>query len=117
MNAFAGKVRGGAVEIGASKFTAPEIAGETDSDAVAFVRPHDIRVTREPGGPATLKARVKHFTAVGPFANLELERLDSHEQFTVQLTKDQFRNLQPRPGEELFVELQKVKIFPEDYSI
>jgi sulfate/thiosulfate transport system ATP-binding protein len=117
VNAFAGKVRDGAVEIGDTKFTAPEIAGETDSDAVAFVRPHDIRVTREPHGPATLKARVKHFTAVGPFASLELERLDSHEQFTVQLTKEQFRNLEPQAGEELFVELQKVKIFPEDYSI
>ncbi len=117
VNAFAGKVRDGAMEIGGGRFAAPEIAGETDSDAVAFVRPHDIRVTREPDGPAMLKARVKHCNAVGPFANLELERLDSHEHFTVHLSKEQFRELQPRPGEELFVELQKVKIFPDDYSI
>jgi sulfate/thiosulfate transport system ATP-binding protein len=117
VNAFAGKVRAGSLEIGESKFNAPEIAGETDSDAVAFVRPHDIRVAREPGGPTTLKARVKHFNAVGPVANLELERLDSHEQFTVQLSKEQFRELQPQPGEELFVELRNVKVFPEDFSI
>jgi ABC-type sulfate/molybdate transport systems ATPase subunit len=81
------------------------------------VRPHDIGVSREPGGPATLKARVKHCNAVGPFAILELERLDSHEHFTVQLSKEQFRGLQPQPGEELFVELRNVKVFPEDYSI
>ena len=117
VNAFAGKVRDGAVEIGETKFAAPEIAGETDSDATAFVRPHDIRVSREPGGAATLKARVKHCNAVGPFASLELERLDSREQFTVQLSKEQFHELQPKPGEELFVELRNVKIFPEDYSI
>jgi sulfate transport system ATP-binding protein len=117
VNAFAGRVRDGAVEIGEGKFTAPGIAGETDSDAVAFVRPHDIRVARAPGGPTTLKARVKYFNAVGPFANLELERLDSHEQFTVQLSKEQFRELQPRLGEELFVELRNVKVFPEDFSI
>ena len=117
VNAFPGKVRDGAVEIGAGKFAAPEIAGEKEASATAFVRPHDIRVTRAPGGPATLKARVKHCHAVGPFAHLELERLDTHQQFTVQLSKEQFGELQPRPGEELFVELRNVKVFPDDYSI
>jgi sulfate transport system ATP-binding protein len=117
VNAFAGRVHNGTVIIGGSKFAAPEIAGEMDTPAVAFVRPHDIRVTRAPDGPATLKARVKHCNAVGPFAQLELERLDSGEQFVVQLTKEQFRQLNPQPGEQVFVEFQNVKIFPEDYSI
>jgi hypothetical protein len=35
----------------------------------------------------------------------------------VQLSQEQFRELQPRPGEELFVELRNVKVFPDDYSI
>ena len=117
VNAFAGKVRAGSLEIGDGKFAAPEIAGETDSDAIAFVRPHDIRVTRVPGGPATLKARVRHCNAIGPFANVELERLDNGGLFTVQLSKEQFRELQPQPGEQLFVELRNVKVFPEDFSI
>jgi sulfate transport system ATP-binding protein len=116
VNAFAGHVRDGSVHIGDSKFAAHGATGGKDTSATAFVRPHDIRVTREPGGPATLKARVKHFNAVGPFANVELERLDNHEPFNVQLSKEQFQELQPRPGEELFVELRNVKVF-EDYSI
>jgi len=116
VNAFAVRVRAGALEIGAGKLAAPAHAGEGDTPAVAFVRPHDIRVSRSPG-PATLKARVKRCNAVGPFANLELERLDSHEPFSVQLSQEQFRELQPQPGEELFVELRNVKVFPEDYSI
>jgi sulfate/thiosulfate transport system ATP-binding protein len=98
-----------------NSFAAPKTAD--DKKATAFVRPHDIRVTRAPGGPATLKARVKHGNAVGSFANLELERLDSGEPFTVQLSKEQFHELQPQPGEELFVELRNVKVFPDDYSI
>jgi sulfate transport system ATP-binding protein len=48
VNLFSGRVRDGAVVIGETEFASPETAGETDSDAVAFVRPHDIRVTREP---------------------------------------------------------------------
>jgi len=117
VNSFSGKVRDGSVLIGETKYDAPEIAGETDSDAVAFVRPHDIRVTREQGGPAMMAARVKHCNAIGPFANVELERLDNGGLFTVQLSKEQFRELQPQPGEQLFVELRNVKVFPEDFSI
>jgi len=117
VNAFAGRLRDGSVHIGEGKFAAPGTAGGDEKSATAFVRPHDIRVTRKPGDPAQLKARVKHCNAVGPFAQLELERLDSHEPFTVQLSQEQFRELQPRPGEELFVELRNVKVFPEDYSI
>ena len=54
-----------------------ERAGEPDTHAVAFVRPHDIRISREPGGQATLAARVIRCNTAGPFAHLELERLDN----------------------------------------
>ena len=95
----------------------PETAGETDTDAVAFVRPHDIRVTREANGQKTFPARIVRCNAAGPLANLELERLDSGGQFTVQLSKEEFQQLQPKAGEQVFVELKNVKIFSDDYSI
>jgi sulfate transport system ATP-binding protein len=117
VNTLAGRACAGAVQIGQSTFAAPEISHAADTPAVAFVRPHDIRLRRESGGPATLKARVKHCHAVGPLVNLELERLDGGGTLTVQLSREEFRRLQPRPNEELFVELQNVKVFPEDYSI
>ena len=90
--------------------------GETQTEAVAFVRPHDIRVTRTATGPA-LPAQVVRSNAAGPVANLELKRLDTGEQFTVQLSKELFQELQPKPGEHVFVELRNVKIFSDDYSI
>jgi len=117
VNAFAGTVREGAVQIGEKTFAAPEVAGETETAAVAFVRPHDIRVTREPHGAATMAAKVKHFNAVGPVANLELIRIDSGEAFTVQLSKEEFQQLQPLVDEHVYVELKNVKVFSEDYSI
>ena len=85
--------------------------------AVAFVRPHDIRITREAGGHERFPARVIRCNAAGPVANLELERLDGGGQFTVQLSKEEFQQLQPKPGEQVFVELKNVKVFSEDYSI
>jgi hypothetical protein len=50
-------------------------------------------------------------------ASLELERLDTGGQFTVQLSKEQYQQLQPKAGEPVFVELRNVKVFSDDYSI
>jgi sulfate transport system ATP-binding protein len=113
---FSGRVKDGAVVIGDTEFSLGVKTGENDTATVAFVRPHDIRVTRQAGGPA-LAAQVVRSNAAGPVANLELKRLDSGELFTVQLSKEQFQELQPKPGEPVFVELKNVKIFGDDYSI
>jgi sulfate/thiosulfate transport system ATP-binding protein len=117
VNSFKGHVRDGSVQIGDTKFAAPETAGESDSSATAFVRPHDVRVYRKPPGPTAFAANILRFHVIGPLARLELQRTDSGEIFTAQLSKDRFHELEPRPGEQVFVELQNVKIFPEDYSI
>src|ERR1039458_1502373 len=117
VNLFSGRVKDGAVVIGGTEFAAPETAGEADADAVAFVRPHDIRITREPSGQNTFPARVLRSNAAGPVANLELERVHGGGQFSAQLSKEEFQHLQPKAGEEVFVELKNVKIFPEDFSI
>jgi len=117
VNLFKGHVRDGSVQIGETKFSAPEIEGEGDSTAMAFVRPHDISVTRNPLDPGALAANVIRFSIVGPVARLELQRLDSGEVFTAQLSKEKFHELEPKPGECVYVELQKVKFFPDDYSI
>ena len=116
VNLFSGRVKGGAVTIGDTEFSLTENTGEADTAAVAFVRPHDIRVTRTAGGPA-LAAQVIRSNAAGPVANLELKRQDSGELFTVQLSKELFQELQPKPGEQVFVELRNVKVFSDDYSI
>ena len=117
VNLFSGRLREGSVVIDDTEFAVAETAGEPDSDAVAFVRPHDIRITREPGGQKTFAARILRSNAAGPVANLELERLQGGGRFTAQLSKDAFQELQPKNGEEVFVELKNVRVFTDDYSI
>jgi sulfate transport system ATP-binding protein len=117
VNLFSGRVKDGAVIIGETEFTAPNTAGEPDTDAVAFVRPHDIRLTREPGSNKAFPARIVYCNAAGPVANLELERIEGGGHFSAQLSKDEFQQLQPKPGELVFAELKNVKVFGEDYSI
>ncbi len=117
VNLFSGRVKDGAVVIGETEFAAPETAGGADTDAIAFVRPHDVRLTREPGGQTTFPALIVRCNAAGPVANLELERVQGGGHFAAQLSKEEFQRLQPKAGEQVFVELKNVKIFSEDYSI
>ncbi len=116
VNLFHGRVKDGAVVIGDTEFATPETAGETNADTVAFVRPHDVRITREASGQKAFAARVLRSNAAGPMANLELERVGGG-QFSAQMSKEEFQQLQPKAGEEVFVELKNVKVFSDDYSI
>jgi sulfate/thiosulfate transport system ATP-binding protein len=117
VNLFSGRVREGTVVIGDTEFSVPETVGETEAPTVAFVRPHDIRITREANVPKTFAALVIRSNAAGPVANLELERINGGGQFTAQLSKEEFQQLLPKAGEQVFVELKNVKVFAEDFSI
>jgi sulfate transport system ATP-binding protein len=117
VNLFSGRVHEGAVQIGESKYDIPEAAGETETDVAAFVRPHDVRITREAGGQKTFPARIIRCNAAGPLANLELERLDGGGNFAAQLSKEEFQLLRLKTGEEVFIELKNMKVFSEDFSI
>ena len=117
VNLFSGRVRDGVVVIGETEFTLPEKPDGREADTVAFVRPHDIRITREATGQKALAARVVHSNAAGPVANLELERLDGGGALAVQLSREEYQLLQPKVGEAVFVGLKNLRIFKDDYSI
>src|SRR5271169_2535986 len=53
VNLFSGRVREGTVVIGEAEFAMEGTKGETETDTIAFVRPHDIRITREMTGQKT----------------------------------------------------------------
>jgi sulfate transport system ATP-binding protein len=117
VNLFHGRVHEGSVMIGDTTFITAQSLAAAESKAVAFVRPHDIRITREPAPPRTFPARVIRSNAAGPFAQLELERADGGDHFMAQLSKDEFQRLLPKTGETVFVELMNVRVFGDDFSI
>ena len=117
VNLFSGRVKDGAVMIGETPFSVTESPRTGEKETVAFVRPHDIRLTRERNGAHTFPARVVRCHAAGAVATLELARLDGQGVFTAQLSKDEYQQLMPRTGEEVFVELRNLRLFSEDYSI
>jgi sulfate transport system ATP-binding protein len=117
VNLFKGRVQDGNMHIGEGKFAAPNLTEEGDTPVTAFVRTHDIRVFSKPPSTAAFAVKVVRIYPVGPITRLELERLEGGGTFTAQLTKEQFEELKPETGGRVYVELQNVKFFGEEYSI
>jgi len=119
VNLFHGRIREGQVHLGDSAFPMPEHQPVADADvpAVAYVRPHEIRVLSQPNGKASLPAIIRYVHSAGPLVHLELERLDDAGRFAAQLTREESRGVDLHPGAQVFVELKNLRVFGEDYSI
>ena len=132
VNLFRGRLREGTLVVGDAELAVGHAPGRSGTQAVAFVRPHDIRVSRKPDAPKTLPARILRVNAAGPVAHLELELVEGASDdigrdrtaeglesrpFTIQLSQEQFRELRPQPGEYVFVEIMIINIFSDDYKI
>jgi sulfate/thiosulfate transport system ATP-binding protein len=96
---------------------APDHPDGADGPAVAYVRPHEIKVLDQSTGVGSLPALIRHVNSAGPLIHRELERTDDGSRFAVELTREESRGLQLQPGAQVHVELRNVRVFTEDYSI
>ncbi|HOW64296.1 MAG TPA: sulfate ABC transporter ATP-binding protein [Candidatus Paceibacterota bacterium] len=117
VNLFRGRFRQGGIDLGGLTVPAPDHHGAEDAPAVAYVRPHEIRILSQPAGDGCLPAVIRHVNSAGPLVHLELERPDGGSRFAVHLAREADRMLRLEPGAQVFVELQNPRIFSEDYSI
>ncbi len=116
VNLFRGRLNSGRVQIGSAQFQAPDHPETLDAPALAFVRPHDIKLSRQASSEAGMAATIVQLSALGPYVRVELRREDG-ELLEVQLTQEEERQFLPRPGEPVFVELRNLRVFASDYSI
>src|SRR2546423_3031105 len=114
-NRFRGRIQDGRLRLGESEFHLPEHASVKDAAAVAYVRPHEIKVRAQSNGPSSIAATVKHVNSAGPLVHLELERADDGSRVVVELTKEESRQISLQPGVQVFIELKHVRVFAEDY--
>ena len=117
VNLFRGRLHDGQVQLGNFTVDLPHPADGPDSPAIAYVRPHEIRVFDKPNSDACLPAIIRHVNSAGPLVRLELARVDDQSQFAVELTHEQGRQLNLQPDTRVYVELQNLRVFTEDYSI
>jgi len=95
----------------------PITAVEGNGHPTAYVRPHDVEISRIPNGAPTLVAEVRSTATTGPVVRVYLQIAESSELIEAELTRERHRELGLVPGETVHVSWRKAKVFAEDYAI
>jgi len=116
VNLFRGRVHEGVLETEGLAFSAPEHGGARDVRGTAFVRPHDIEIDRymadvDAGG---IVARLKRAHAIGPLAQLDLERADNGGLLEAVVPNERYAELRLQQGDRLVVRPRRLSIFIDE---
>ncbi|TDK66486.1 sulfate/molybdate ABC transporter ATP-binding protein [Sapientia aquatica] len=113
VNIFEGNLHAGVFDLAGTRF---DVAGHDDAQnakGLAYVRPHDIDVTRYVTGQTGITAQLNRVHAIGPLAQLELQRTDSSEIIEVTLSSERYRELELKEGEIILARPSKLRVFAD----
>ena len=113
VNLFRGRVHEGVLESGSASFDAPNYATAQDEQGIAYVRPHDLEIDRYTAGGEGMVVRLRRAHAIGPLAQLELERDDNNELIEAVISNERFTQLALKEGETLLVRPKRLHVFVE----
>ncbi|WP_025918469.1 TOBE-like domain-containing protein, partial [Herminiimonas sp. CN] len=118
VNLFHGRVHEGVLDAGGVAFAAPDHAQAQDARGIGYVRPHDLEVDRcvagTGAGAAGIVVQLKRAHAIGPLAQLELERDDNAEIIEAVISNERFAQLQLKDGETLIVRPKRLHVFVDN---
>lgn len=110
VNKFDGHIHAGVVKVGDTEIAVKEHGKIQDSAAQAFVRPHDIEISRDATG-AAFKAKLTYVHSVGPVVHLELQRDDTSAFVEAELTRERFKSLNLIEGETVYLKPHNLRVF------
>jgi sulfate transport system ATP-binding protein len=114
VNLFHGRVHEGVLESDGISFDAPDHAQTQDSKGIGYVRPHDLEVDRYTTGATGIVAQLRRAHAIGPLAQLELERDDNGELIEAVISNERYAQLKLKEGETLVVRPKRLQVFVND---
>lgn len=111
VNALPCRIRGGQAEIGPLVMPAPSYAGVADAAGVAFVRPHDLLLSR-PGEGGGSFAVVRHVSVLGAVVRVELS-LGEHI-IEAETSRQRHAELELAPGQRVLLWPRQARFFLRD---
>ncbi len=84
---------------------------------VAFVRPHEVVLGRDRSQPTDLEGTITDVRIRGSHVAVEVEVEGHGSPLEAEVARDVFKALGLVPGDRVFVDLNAVKVYAEDYSI
>ena len=116
VNVFHCRVSDGKASLGEFTFEYPGYQSKSAKDGALYMRPHELGIQKTRGNLAGMPARVARLNPAGPIARVHL-KLENGDSVQVDLSQENFRQLQLSIGESVFVYPTKARIFVPDYAI
>ncbi len=113
VNLFQGRLHEGILDASGVALDAPDHAGVRDGQGIGFVRPHELEIERFSEGGDGIAARLKRAHAIGPLAQLELERSDNRQMIEAVISSDRYASLKLQEGDALLVRPRRLRVFVE----
>ncbi len=114
VNLFHGRVNDGVLASGDVRFQAPQHAGVRDGAGIGYVRPHDLDVERYTPGATGVVTKLRRAHAIGPLAQLDLERADNQQLIEAVMPNERFASLGLKEGETLVVRPRRIEVFVDE---
>jgi sulfate transport system ATP-binding protein len=84
---------------------------EKHGDAVAYVRPHDIDISRTPQDNTALQVEVKLVRAIGSVVRVEVAADSSSEFIEIELSRERFDSAPLVHGDKVFIRPRQFRVF------
>lgn len=111
VNEFESRINQGRAHIDEVAVDSTEHLSVGNAEALAYVRPHDIEVLKEPNGSPSFSATVSYIHSLGPLVRLELQRQDDARIIEAELTRERFLQLQLIEGAQVYLRPKQVRVF------
>jgi sulfate transport system ATP-binding protein len=114
VNLFHGRVHEGVLASGDVQLDVPQHARVQDAEAVGYVRPHDLDVERYTPGAEGIMVKLRRAHAIGPLAQLDLERADNAQLIEAVMSNERFGRLELKEGETLVVRPKRMHVYVDE---
>ncbi len=118
VNVFHGRIKEGKVSLGTHHVDAPdELKHGEERPSQAFVRPHEIGISRIRSAETDLAGTIQEVRIMGGQIGLNLACVGFEHPIDAEIPRELYQNLQLAKGDHVFVSLNRVRVFASDYEI
>jgi len=118
VNVFHGRIKNGKVTLGTHHVDAPdELKHSEESASQAFVRPHEIGISRIRSAETDLAGTIQEVRIMGGLIGLNLACEGFEHPIDAEIPRELYVNLQLAKGDPVFVSLNRLRVFTGDYVI
>jgi len=111
VNVFHGRVHEGVLASDGVEF---DVEGHGSGKGTAYIRPHDLEVERYVQGAQGIVVKLRRAHAIGPLAQLDLERTDNAQIIEATISNERYIALNLKDGETLVVRPKRLRVFVDE---